>query len=172
MDNDKYKTIESESSIKPDESPPDHNERVMPCELDSKYIKHYLNKTKAGKTAALQAAYIEAGMNRKATRGRAWDMHNRLRNEINKQLLIQSDDDKALGRNVLRELCKSADSESVRASTAQTLAKGLYPDVKPVEAKTIDDLDSAISDNIKQIAQDEGKSINQVIDELQSPVQH
>jgi len=49
-----------------------------------------------------------------------------------------------LGRSVLRKLCKGAESEAVQASTATTLAKGLYPDVQITKDMSIDDINREI----------------------------
>jgi len=112
--------------------------------LDEEYISAYLENPKS-KLGALKAAIYNCGINYKATRNRACVMHNRLLGEIESRLLKLSLDDKALGRSVLRDLCANAENESVKASTATTLAKGLYPDIQITKDMGIDEINLEIS---------------------------
>ena len=130
--------------------------RVSANSVDEHYIKHYLDKTAKGQRAALQSAYDELGIDKVATTQRAYEIHNRLRDDINKQLVIISSDDKALGRSVLRDLAQNAESESVKASTAQTLAKGLYNEVVITKDETITDIDSELQSIQQQIKEKGG----------------
>jgi|GEM_PF-5761158 len=134
--------------------------------LDSYYIEEYL-EAPAKKSEAYLKAYdrycndcktqgIEAyNVNRDYARQYAKSIHDRLRDRINTELYKLADDDKALGRRVLRELANKAESESVKAQCASNLAKGLYPEHIVTKSETIEDIDR----ELKQLEQDINQSI-------------
>ena len=128
--------------------------RTQNYSLDQHYIDAYLNNPKAGKTAALKAAYKAAGItDKKATRQRAYDLHNRLREDIDGQLIKLAKDAKALGLNKLIDLCQNAENENVQLSAATTLTKDLFPNISIRKVETIEDIDAqlkAIEDEIQE----------------------
>lgn len=111
--------------------------------LDEYYIAQYLERP-SSYISVLKRVYEEVGIDKKATAIFASSLHKRLRPQIEEKLLEFDLDDKALGRSVLRELCSNADSESVKASTATTLSKGLYPDVIVKKDMSLDDINKEI----------------------------
>ena len=116
--------------------------RLSPNEIDQGYIHAYIRNPKAGKTAALRAAGHP-----NPTRARAWQIHDRLADRIDKELDRVIKQDAALGRATLVHLCKAANSEQVQCAAAVKLME--YADkAKPQrvihEQQTIDDIDREI----------------------------
>jgi hypothetical protein len=97
--------------------------------LDDIFVEYYLET--ASNTEAYERACKAGGKDFKkkyaAQYGKA--MFDRLKERINDELISADVADKALGRKVMRELTKTAQSESVKGQMASNLAKGLYPDV-------------------------------------------
>jgi len=146
--------------------------RLKPGIIDQYYIDVYINNPKMSQHDVLKLAMIDAEIPGNTTRQWANKIHDRNRDEINKAMVKIASDLKNLSISVIKDLMLNADSESVRLSAAQTGTKDIFPNVSIKTVKTIDDLDQANSDLIKQIAAEEGKSISQVINEIQNPVQH
>jgi len=129
--------------------------------LDDYYIQAFLNKP-GNKTKAYLVAYdrycaeaVEQGIepyqiNRDYAYTYVRKLHDRLRERITAELYKLAEDDKRLGRSVLRQLAENAESESVKAQCASNLAKGLYPDVQVTKQETIEDIDK----ELKQIEQE------------------
>lgn len=141
MDNIDQITI---AEIKPDTADSPTSQRVGHKQLDDIYIDAFLDNPASGPLAAYRVAIDQAGLNVRATKQGAFQLHERLRTRINETLVKLSDSDKALGRKVLRDLATSAKAESVKASCAQTLAKGLYPDVKITKDMTKQEIDDEV----------------------------
>lgn len=110
--------------------------------LDDHYSELFLdNPTETHTTLYKEACKLADVPVSISPRQAAYELHKRLQSNLNKLLIQQSDNDKALGRSVLRKLTISASSESVKAQCAGQLAKGLYPDVvEHVEPQTLEEL--------------------------------
>ena len=113
--------------------------------LDDAYIEAYLANPFAGKKAAMKAA-IQAMkvVGYSVTKQRAFEIHERLRHRIDKELVKKAKDAKALGLEVLMQLATSAESESVKAQVAITLTKDLFPNVSVKEHKSVDELEKEL----------------------------
>lgn len=124
------------------ESAPILDKRLSPNEIDQRYITAYLRDPRAGKTAALRAAGHP-----NPSRARAWQIHDRLADRIDKELDRMIKQDAALGRATLVHLCQNANSEQVQCAAAVKLME--YADkAKPQkvihETQSIDDIDREI----------------------------
>jgi len=118
-----------EQSQKPD--------RLPEGALDEYYITAYLDKPQ-NKSEAYRSAWADYLKdnpghehllpNMSYARTYANAIHTRLSETINKRLITLAEDDKALGRAILRELAINGTSESVKAQCATTMSKGLFPD--------------------------------------------
>ena len=111
-------------------------------EFDDLYIAEYLRYPEKGKTAALRRSGHP-----NVTRARAWQIHDRLSERIDSQLNKLIKADAALGRATLVSLCKSSQSDSVRAACATKLME--YADkTKPqrilFETDSLCDIDKEI----------------------------
>ena len=118
-------------------------DRLPEKSLDDDYIREYLREPAKGKTDALRRAGHP-----NPTRQRAYQLHARLADKIDKALDKQIKQDAALGRATLVELCKHSTSDSVRAACAAKLME--YADkAKPQrvihEAAKLSDIDSEIA---------------------------
>ena len=116
--------------------------RVGFQEYDELYINEYLRYPEKGKLKALKRAGYP-----NATRQRAWQIHNRLSERIDKELDKLIKQDAALGRATLVSLCKSSQSDSVRAGCAAKLME--YADKTKMqrilyEPASLDDIDKEI----------------------------
>lgn len=121
--------------------------------IDPYYIDAYLDNPKAGKRKALETAYKVAGVDKDATRQRAYDLHDRLRDQIERRLVKLAADYKAIGLSKLVELCKSAEAESVQLAAAKTLTTELFPNVTIERIETIEDIDAELAELESEIAQ-------------------
>jgi len=131
--------------------------RLSPGEIDERYIQAYLDNPGSGKLWALNTAGHP-----NPTPQRAWQVHDRLSDQIDKRLdkLILSD--AALGRSVLVDLAKNSDSDSVKASSASRLmeyAGKQKPDRLIVESRSTDDIDAEIAAVQKRILEAQGDDI-------------
>jgi len=128
------------------------SQRLKPGALDEKYIDAYLDNPFKGKTEALRTAMSEAGLEGNATRQRAYDIHERLRDRIEVAMIKLASDARALGLNKLIALL-DADSESIQAQVATTLTKSVFPDVQVTKQETIEDIDEAIRKAEEEISE-------------------
>lgn len=142
---------------------------------DEDYIAYYVDNPKAGRCEALRlAGYQGEYITQEASR-----IHKRCQDKIKQ---IFTDRIANLDGSAYQQLSKilGMDVTDVGFSNMLTAIRagmdyaGRKPgDVLTVKTvKTVDDLDTAISDNLKQIAIEEGKDISQVLKDLQSPMQH
>ena len=130
--------------------------------LDDYYIESFLdqpgNKSKAYLIAyerycvdCKQQGIEPHNINKDYARQYAKVLHERLRDRIQSELYRLSEDDQSLGRSVLRDLAKNATSESVQATCASQLAKGLYPDIQITKQESIEDIDQELKQLEQQI---------------------
>jgi len=134
--------------------------------IDSYYVESYLDNPKLSQLDVLRLAMINAGIPDTATRQHAYRIHDRNRDKINAEMVKLASDLKNLSVSVIRDLMVNADSESVKLSAAQTGCKDLFPNVSVKKTQTIDDLNCEISNLLKETAEAEGKTIDQVMKEL------
>lgn len=139
--------------------------------LDEYYIDAYLDKP-ANKKEAYLTAYSQFlsdcddqgiepyRINEKYAYQYAKSIHDRLRDRINAELYKLAEEDKALGRRVLRKLAEKAESESVQAQCASNLAKGLYPDVQITKQESIEDIDKQLKAVEQEIQKTTGTAIH------------
>ena len=110
--------------------------------LDELYIAAYEKNPIAKKIDLLREAMNAAGLDsNRASRQRAYEIHNRLSDELEKRLLRAVKDARRLGLNVILELAQNADSESVKAQCALAITKDLMPDIQITKQETIEDID-------------------------------
>lgn len=131
--------------------------RLRPEEIDERYIKAYLEHPEKSKKDAL----TEAG-HPSPTRQRAWQIHERLIDQIDKHLDRLILQDAALGRSVLIHLAKSSDSDAVRASSASKLmeyAGKQKPERLIVENRSPEDIDAEIALVQQRILEAQGEDI-------------
>ena len=131
--------------------------RLKPEEIDERYIKAYLSQPERGKKQAL----ISAG-HPNPTRQRAWQIHERLLEQIDKRLDRLILQDAALGRSVLISLAKNSDSDAVRASSASKLmeyAGKQKPDRLIIENRSPEDIDAEIALVQQRILEAQGEDI-------------
>jgi len=124
------------------ETVPEGQSRLSPEQLDERYIAAYLDNPAGTKIEALRKAGHP-----NPTPQRAYHIHERLAEQIDKQLDKLIKQDAALGRATIIDLCKKADSEAVRAQCAQKLmdyAGKQKPERLQIEHKTPDDIDTEI----------------------------
>ena len=132
--------------------------------LDDYYIQAFLEEPYNKKEAYLKAyaQYLQDcddqgietyRVNEKYAYQYAKSIHDRLRERISTELYKLAEDDKSLGRSILRKLAKNAESESVQAQCAANLAKGLYPDVQITKQETMEDIDKALEQTQREIEQ-------------------
>ena len=145
----------------PDQAISEDNEsearRMSPATYDELYIQSYLEHPEQGKVAALRAAGHP-----NPTRQRAWQIHSRLEQDIDKRLDKLIMQDAALGRSVLVQLAKTASSDSVKSTCATKLmefAGKQRPDRLIVENRTPDDIDAEIAAVQKRILEAQGEDI-------------
>ena len=112
--------------------------------LDEHYIEAYEKNPLAKKIDLLRTAIKAAGLDIEATRQRAYEIHNRLSDTLERRLLTATKNARRLGLNVVMELAQNADSESVRAQCGLALTKDLMPDVSIVKQETYDDIDNEL----------------------------
>lgn len=122
--------------------PADKPDRLINNAYDDDYITEYLRYPEKGKRQALERAGHP-----NPTRQFAWRMHDRLSDRIDKALDKLIKQDAALGRATLVSLCKSSQSDSVRAACAAKLME--YADkTKPQriihETANVEDIDKEI----------------------------
>lgn len=131
--------------------------RLKPEEIDERYIKAFLEHPEKTKKDIL----FDAG-HPNPTRQRAWQIHERLLDQIDKHLDRLILQDAALGRSVLVHLAKSSDSDAVRASSASKLmeyAGKQKPDRLIVENRSPDDIDAEIALVQQRILEAQGEDI-------------
>ena len=121
--------------------------------LDDHYIAAFENNPLAKKIDLLRIAIKAAGLDMNATRQRAYEIHNRLSETLDKRLIRAAKDARRLGLNVVTELARSADSESVRGQMGLALCKDLFPEVQIVKTETATDLDEQLERNTKELEQ-------------------
>ena len=134
--------------------PIDTVERLRPEEIDERYIQAYLEQPGKGKIDALRTAGHPH-----PTRQRAWQLHERLLDQIDKELDRLILQDAALGRSVLVDLAKSSQSDSVKASSASKLmeyAGKQKADRVIVENRSFEDIDAEIALVKKRILEAQG----------------
>jgi len=132
--------------------------RLKPGILDEHYIEAYENNPIDKKINLLRVAIKSAGIDMQATRQRAYELHNRLSEVLEKRLLTRAKNARALGLSTLEELCQNATSESVRAQVATTLTKDVFPDRAVVKTETATDLDEQLERNTRELEQLTGKA--------------
>lgn len=125
--------------------------KVVEKSLDESYIREYLRHPENGKLAALRKAGHP-----NPTRQGAYQLHARLSERIDKDLDKLIKQDAALGRATLVSLCKSSQSDSVRAACAAKLME--YADkTKPQriihETASVSDIDKEIEQIQQRIKQ-------------------
>ena len=130
--------------------PADKPDRLDNKAFDDDYIRQYLRHPEKGKLAALRKANHPD-----PTRQKAWHLHHRLADKIDRELDKLIKQDAALGRATLVHLTKNAQSESVQAACAAKLME--YADkTKPQHVihrmDTVEDLDAEIEQIQKRIA--------------------
>lgn len=131
--------------------------RLSPEEIDELYIMAFLDNPAGSKINALRKAGHP-----KPTPQRAWQIHDRLAEQIDKRLDKLIMQDAALGRSTLVELCKSANSDAVRASSAAKLmeyAGKQKPDRLIVENRTPEAIDIEIAAVQKRILEAQGDDV-------------
>lgn len=105
--------------------------RRSPFTLDELYIKCYTENPARGK----QAALLAAGFTGANPAQRAFQMHQRLKRQINEVLAEKMNAGIHVGQNVLIELAVGAESESVRAASASKLIEHGIKYQPPAEQK-------------------------------------
>ena len=114
---------------KADELRAGKSNRLKPGAVDEHYIECALEYPFAKNIDNLRLAYELAGIDQVATSQRAYEIHERLRDRIDTELLKKAKDARRMGLTVLMKLAETADSESVKAQVATTLTKDLFPNV-------------------------------------------
>lgn len=143
-DNNIYTGTEKSATIAGEYMPVDKPLKTVEKSLDQSYIYEYLKFPEKGKLSALRLAGHHA-----PTRQLAYQLHNRLSGQIDKELDKLIKQDAALGRATLVSLCKSSQSDSVRAACAAKLME--YAD-KTKPQRIIYETDN-VADIDKEIAQ-------------------
>ena len=134
------------------------SQRLRPGALDQHYIDACLEYPFESQQKNLQRAMDEAGVEGTATRQRAYEIHERLRDKIDKQLVKWAKDAKAKGLRKLVELCEHAQSESVQLSAAITITKDLFPDIAITKDEAYEDLDQMLERNAEELEALTGKA--------------
>jgi len=124
----------------------DSGYRIKTGALDQHYIDSALEYPFAKKIDLMRYAIESAELTEQltATRQRAYEMHERLRDQIDAELLKKAKDARRMGLTTLMKLCEEAESESVKAQVATTLTKDLFPNVSVKKVQTIDDIEMVI----------------------------
>jgi len=141
-------------------------DRLSPGALDGYYIEAYMDNPKLSQHDVLKLAMINAEHPGNATRQHAYQIHDRNRDKINTAMVKVASDLKNLSISVIKDLMLNSDSDSVKLSAAQTGTKDLFPNVSVKKTQTIDDLNDDISRLLKETAEAEGKTVDQVMKEL------
>lgn len=134
----------------------DSGYRLKNGALDQHYIEAYEKNPLSKKIDLLRSAIQSAGVDIKATRQRAYELHNRLSEELERRLLRAVKDARRLGLNVVMDLAQNADSESVKATCGLALTKDIMPDVTVTKQESIEDIDK----ELEQIEQDIHQSMH------------
>jgi hypothetical protein len=139
---------------------------------DDDYVRHYIQNPKDGKKVAL----LKAGYIGEYAAQEAYRIHKRVRDKIRQAITENISDLDAMAYDQLKGILGSDLQEIGVNNMLSAIAKGLdYSGHKPGDVLTlkreesINDLDTANYKLIKQIANDEGKTISQVITELENP---
>ena len=132
--------------------------RLKPGAVDEHYIECALEYPFAKNIDNLRKAYELAGIDQVATRQRAYEIHERLRDRIDTELLKKAKDARRMGLTVLMDLAQNADSESVKAQVSTTLTKDLFPNVSIKKTQTIEEIDAEIAQLQKEL--NEGKELH------------
>ena len=131
--------------------------RMSPEEYDELYMQSYLDNPEQSKVETLRSTGHP-----NPSRQRAWQIHDRLADQIDKRLDKLIMQDAALGRSVLVNLAKTSTSESVKAACASRLmeyAGKQKPDRLIIENRTPEDIDSEIAAVQKRILLAQGDDI-------------
>lgn len=120
------------------------SQRIKPGALDEHYITRTLEFPFNSQRDNLQQAMNEAGVQGTATTQRAYEIHARLRDKIDQELMKIAKDARLKGLNKVLELCESAKSEQVQLTAALAVTKDLFPEVAVTKQETIEDIDQAI----------------------------
>jgi len=118
--------------------------------LDDHYIEAYEKNPLSKKIDLLRTAIKSAGISMQATRQRAYEIHNRLSETLEKRLMRAVKDARRLGLNVVMELAQKSESDSVRATCGLALTKDIMPDVTISKQESIEDIDK----ELEQIEED------------------
>ena len=94
-------------------------QRASPYTLDQLYIQAYVQNPAAGKSAAL----IKAGFKGANVRQRAYELHKRLRRQIDQELTDMFSQGILIGMDGLKKLAAGAEQESVRAAACSKLVE-------------------------------------------------
>ena len=121
--------------------------------LDDHYIAAYEEYPTAKKIDLLRMAIQAAGLDMKATRQRAYEIHTRLADTLETRLLSRVKDARHLGLSVVIDLAKNAKSEQVKCTAGLALTKDLMPDVQINKTDTITDIDERLEKGQKEIEQ-------------------
>ncbi len=148
-----------------DECLTDSGERLRPGILDDHYLDAALEYPAAPKTELLRHAIKSAGLTMAATKQKAYEMHERLRDKIDAEVIKLAQDAKLMGLSKIMYLCEHAKSETVQGAMATTLTKDLFPNVSIRKETTASDLDESIKGHMQEIAAAEGKTVEQVMKE-------
>lgn len=139
--------------VNPSDESINKDKRLDPEVLDERYIRAYLTHPEDGKTAALTLAGHPNPNPR-----RAWQIHKRLSDRIDRHLDELILEGAALGRSVLVYLAKHSDSDAVKASSASKLmdyAGKQRPDRLIVENRSIEEIDAEIAVIQKRILEEQ-----------------
>jgi hypothetical protein len=132
--------------------------RLKPGAIDEHYIECALEYPFAKNIDNLRMAYELAGVDQLATSQRAYEIHERLRDRIDTELLKKAKDARRMGLTVLMDLAQNADSESVKAQVSTTLTKDLFPNVSIKKTQTIEEIDAEIEQLQREL--NEGKELH------------
>ena len=134
------------------------SQRLRPGALDKHYIDACMDYPFESQQKNLQRAMDEAGIEGTATRQRANEIHERLRDKIDKELVKIARDAKRKGLKKLVQLCENAQSETVQLSAATTLTKDLFPDIAITKEESYEDLDQILERNTEELEALTGKA--------------
>jgi len=162
------KQADKKQPLKGDDCFTDSGGRIKAGVLDEHYISAALEYPFAKKIDLLRYAIesAEIGDRLTASYQRACEIHDRLLDKIDTAVIKLAKDARRMGLTTIMELCENAESEAVRSTMATTLTKDLFPNVSVKKTQTIDDLNGEISNLLKETAEAEGKSVDQVMKEL------
>ena len=137
------------------------SKRLKPGALDEYYFQAAMEYPKMTQKECMQKAIEMSGCEgTEATKQHASKIHDRLRDRINTEATKIANDIKYLSVSRLRDILVRDELDNLLLGAIQTGTKDLFPNVSVKKTQTIDDIDKAIEEKQRQIAEQTGQELH------------